>query len=89
MEKATEFQKNIYFCFIDYATAFECVDRNKLWISLVALWHKDRKKINSVHLIFILQVKLLSLSSWSMVEHLVNSGDGIQPQCCVAWKAMP
>ena len=30
MEKAREFQKNIYFCFIDYAKAFDCVDRNKL-----------------------------------------------------------
>ena len=31
MEKAIEFQKNIYFCFIDYAKAFDCVDHNKLW----------------------------------------------------------
>ena len=31
MEKASEFQKNIYFCFIDYAKAFDCVDHNKLW----------------------------------------------------------
>ena len=31
MEKAREFQKSIYFCFIDYAKAFDCVDRNKLW----------------------------------------------------------
>ena len=31
MEKAREFQKNIYFSFIDYAEAFDCVDRNKLW----------------------------------------------------------
>ena len=31
MEKAREFQKNIYFCFIDYAKAFDCVDCNKLW----------------------------------------------------------
>ena len=31
MEKASEFQKNIYFCFIDYAKAFDCVDPNKLW----------------------------------------------------------
>ena len=31
MEKATEFQKNIYFCFIDDAKAFDCVDHNKLW----------------------------------------------------------
>ena len=30
MEKAKEFQKNIYFCFIDYAKAFDCVDHNKL-----------------------------------------------------------
>ena len=34
MEKAREFQKNIYFCFIDYANAFDCVDHNKLWKSL-------------------------------------------------------
>ena len=31
MEKSREFQKNIYFCFIDYAKAFDCVDHNKLW----------------------------------------------------------
>ena len=31
MEKAREFQKNIYFCFIDYTKAFDCVDQNKLW----------------------------------------------------------
>ena len=30
IKKATEFQKNIYFCFIDYAKAFDCVDHNKL-----------------------------------------------------------
>ena len=29
--KAREFQKNIYFCFIDYTKAFDCVDHNKLW----------------------------------------------------------
>ena len=31
MEKARELQKNIYFCFIDYTKAFDCVDHNKLW----------------------------------------------------------
>jgi len=31
IEKAREFQKNIYVCFIDYAKAFDCVDHNKLW----------------------------------------------------------
>ena len=34
MEKAREFQKNIYFCFIDYAKAFDCVDHRKLWETL-------------------------------------------------------
>ena len=31
IEKTREFWRNIYFCFIDYATAFDCVDQNKLW----------------------------------------------------------
>ena len=31
IEKAKEFQRNIYFCFTDYAKAFDCVDHNKLW----------------------------------------------------------
>ena len=31
IKKARELQKNIYFCFIDYAKAFDCVDHNKLW----------------------------------------------------------
>ena len=31
MEKAREFQKNIYFCFLDYAIAFDCVNQHKLW----------------------------------------------------------
>ena len=31
IKKAGEFQKNIYYCFIDYAKAFDCVDHNKLW----------------------------------------------------------
>ena len=34
IKKAREFQKNIYFCFIDYAKVFDCVDHNKLWKTL-------------------------------------------------------
>ena len=34
IEKARKFQKNIYFCFIDYAKDFDCVDHNKLWKTL-------------------------------------------------------
>ena len=41
IEKAREFQKNIYFCFIDYANAFDCVDHNKLWKILKELGIPD------------------------------------------------
>ena len=37
MEKAREFQKNIYFCFTDYVKAFDCVDHNKLWRSFLRI----------------------------------------------------
>ena len=37
IEKAREFQKNIYFCFIDCAKAFDCVDHNKLWKTLTEM----------------------------------------------------
>ena len=41
IEKAREFQKNIYFCFIDYAKAFDCVDHNKLWKILQEMGTSD------------------------------------------------
>ena len=41
MEKAREFQKNIYFCFIQYAKAFDYVDYNKLWEILKEMWIPD------------------------------------------------
>ena len=40
-EKAREFQKNIYFCFIDYAKTFDCVDHNKLWKILAEMGIQD------------------------------------------------
>ena len=44
IEKARAYQKNIYFCFIDYAKAFDCVDHNKLWkilqeMGILRQWH--------------------------------------------------
>ena len=48
MEKAREFQKNIYFCFIDYPKAFDCVDHNKLWKILKEMGIQD-------HLTYILR----------------------------------
>ena len=41
IQKAKEFQKNIYFCFIDYAKAFDCVDHNKLWKALKEMGIRD------------------------------------------------
>ena len=46
--KKQEFQKNIYFCFVDYAKAFDCVDRNKLWKILQEMGIPD-------HLIWLLR----------------------------------
>ena len=42
MEKAREFQKNIYFCFIDYANVFDSVDHNKLWKILKEMGISDQ-----------------------------------------------
>ena len=41
MEKAREFQKNIYFCFTEYAKAFDCVDHRKLWRILLKMGVPD------------------------------------------------
>ena len=41
IRKAREFQKNIYFFFIDYAKAFDCVDHNKLWKIFQEMWIPD------------------------------------------------
>ena len=41
-EKAREFQRNIYFCFTDYAKAFDCVDHNKLWKIMKEMGIPDR-----------------------------------------------
>ena len=47
VEKAREFQKNIYFCFIDYAKAFDCVDHNKLWKILKEMRIPDLRNLYS------------------------------------------
>ena len=52
MEKAREFQKNIYFCFVDYAKAFDCVDHNKLWKILKEMGIPDHLTLLYVVLIF-------------------------------------
>ena len=63
MEKGREFQKNIYFCFIDYAKAFHCVDHHKLWKILKEMGIPD-------HLICLLR------NLYSGQEATVRSGHG-------------
>ena len=63
MEKAREFQKNIYFCFIDYAKAFDCVDHNKLWKILKEMGIPD-------HLIYLLR------NMYANQEATVRTGHG-------------
>ena len=45
MKKAREFQKNIYFCFIDYTKAFDCVDHNKMWKILKEMEISDEVRL--------------------------------------------
>ena len=49
IEKAREFQKNIYFCFIDYVKAFNCVNHNKLWEILKKMWIPDRSSWENLY----------------------------------------
>ena len=79
IEKAREFQKNIYFCFIDYAKAFDCVDHNKLWKILKQMGIPD-------HLTFLLR------NLYAGQEATVRTGHGTTDwfqtrkgicQCCI------
>ena len=63
MEKAREFQKNIYFCFIDYATGFDCVAHKKLWKSLKEMGIPD-------HLTYLLR------NLYAGQEETVRTGHG-------------
>ena len=49
IKKARGFQKNIYFCFIDYAKAFDCVDHNKLWKILKEIEHQTTLSASCMH----------------------------------------
>ena len=69
-EKAREFQKNIYFCFIDYTKAFHCVDYNKLWKILKEMWISDYLTC----LLRNLQVKKQQNQTWN--NRLVPNWEG-------------
>ena len=78
IEKAREFQKNIYFCFIDYTKAFDCVDHNKLW--------KILKEMGiSVHLTCLLRNLLTGQEAKFKTRHGTTNwflfGKGIDQGC--------
>ena len=69
IEKAREFQKNIYFCFIDYAKAFDCVNHNKLWKILKEMGIQD-------HIICLL--RNLYMSQEATVRNLYGAIDWLK-----------
>ena len=79
IEKVREFQKNIYFCFIDYVKAFDCVDHNKLWKILKEIRIPD-------HLICLLRNLYASQEATVRTGHGTTDrfqiGKGV-PQVCI------
>ena len=80
-EKAREFQKNIYFCFIDYAKAFHCVDHNKLWKILKEMGVPD-------HLICLLRNLYAGQEATVRTEHgtrdWFKTGKGVLQGCILS-----
>ena len=81
MEKAREFQKNIYFCFIDYVKAFDCVDHNKLWKILKDMEIPD-------HLICLLRNLYAGQEATVRMEHGTTDwfqiGKGVRQGCILS-----
>ena len=81
IKKAKEFQKNIYFCFIDYAKAFDCVDHNKLWKILKEIGIPD-------HLTCLLRNLYAGQESTVRTEHGTTDwfqiGEGVHQGCILS-----
>ena len=80
IEKAKEFQKNIYFCFIDYAKAFDCVDHNKLWKVLQEMGLPD-------HLTFLLRNLYAGQEATVRTRHRTDwfqIGKGVHQGCILS-----
>ena len=79
MEKAREFQKNVYFCFIDYVKVFDCVDPNKLWEILQEMGIPD-------HLTYLLKNLYAGQEATVRTGHGTTDwfhiGKGVN-QCCI------
>ena len=81
IEQAREFQKNIYFCFIDYAKTFDCVDHNKLWKIL-------KEMAIPVHLTFLLRNLYVGQDSTVRTGHEMTDwfqiGKGVHQGCILS-----
>ena len=76
-EKAREFQKNIYFCLIDYTKAFHCVDHNKLWKILEEMWIPDHLTCLLRHLYVGQEAKVRpghGKTDWFQIRKAVRQG---------------
>ena len=84
IKKAREFQKHIYFCFIDYAKAFDCVDHKKLWKTLQEMGIPD-------HLICLLRNLYASQEATVRTGHgttdWFQTGKGVCQGCIFIYKA--
>ena len=78
MEKAREFQKNIYFCFIDYSKAFDCVDHNKLWKIL-----KEMGILN--HITCLLEGQEATATTGHGMMDWFKIGKGVHQSCYLAY----
>ena len=78
MEKAKEFQKNIYFCFIDYAKAFDCVDHNKLWKILQEMGITDHLTCLLANL-YVGQEATVRTTDWFQIGKGVRQGCILSP----------
>ena len=86
MEKAREFQKNIYFCFIDYAKAFDCMDHNKLWKILKEMGIPDHLTCLLRNLYAHVGFSLI-LESLHSVPSLTERLSLLQPVCLISLRA--
>ena len=73
IEKAREFQKNIYFCYIDNAKAFDCVDHNKLWKSLEGISVPDYLTCLLINL-YTCQEAIVSTGQWTTDWFKIGKG---------------
>ena len=82
MEKAREFQKHIYFCFIDYDKAFDCVDHNELWKILKEMGGPD-------HLTGLLRNIYASQEATVRTRHGTTDWFQIGKEACQGWILSP